>query len=74
MTREKPSFSKPFDDSLICSELVIEMMRVDGLDIEDHTILEHTRIRELLYRHANAALRVMRRIEEREANIRPSQT
>jgi hypothetical protein len=72
MSRKKPTYSKPFDEALIRARLIEEMMIEDGWSKFDESLFANTKAVAVFARHANAALRVFKWIEERENNIRPS--
>jgi hypothetical protein len=73
MIRITSTFSKPFNDAMIRSELIQEMMVADGWSKDDEEwLLTQKKVLEIFDRHADAALRVFRRIEERENNLKPS--
>ncbi len=73
MSRKKRTFSKPFNEALIHAELIQEMMIEDGWSGLDETVLRaNKKALAIFTRHAEAALRVLKRIEEREANLKPS--
>jgi hypothetical protein len=58
---------------MIRSELIQEMMVADGWSKDDEEwLLTQKKVLEIFDRHADAALRVFRRIEERENNLKPS--
>jgi hypothetical protein len=73
MSRKKPTFTKPFDEALIRARLIEEMMIEDGWSKFDESLFANKETLALFARHANAALRVFKWIEERENNIRPSE-
>ena len=74
MIRITSTFSKPFNDAMIRSELIQEMMVADGWSKDDEEwLFTQKKVWEIFYRHADAALRVIRRIEERENSIKPSE-
>jgi hypothetical protein len=73
MIRIRSTFSKPFNDAMIRSELIQEMMIADGWSKHDEEwLFTQEKVMEIFARHADAALRVFRRIEERENNMKPS--
>ena len=74
MNRKKRTFSKPFDDALIKAEMVEEMAIEDGWTSLDECMAEAPSAIDVFMRHAEAAMRVMRRIEERESLVKPSET
>jgi hypothetical protein len=73
MSRKKPTFSKPFDETMIRSELIQEMMIADGWAGVDKALFADSKTLGAFERHADAALRVFKRIEECENHIRPSE-
>ena len=73
MNRAKSTFSKPFNEALIRAELIQEMLLADGWTQDEEIKELDPKIMGIFDRHADAALRVMRRIEERENDIRPSE-
>jgi hypothetical protein len=73
MNRKKRTFSKPFDDALIKMEMIGEMAIEDGWASLDECLEQAPKALAILTRHAEAALRVMKRIEERECTMRPSE-
>ena len=72
MNRITPTFSRPFDEALIRLELIDEMIREDGWGTLDDCVRDAPQALKIFERHATAALRVFRRLEEREQHIRPS--
>lgn len=73
MPRKRPAFSRPFNEALIKAEMINEMIAEDGWPSLEECLRRAPNALETFARHADAALRVIQRIDEREANLKPSE-
>jgi hypothetical protein len=70
-TKEK-SFSETFDEALFKAEMIREMAIEDGWKSLDECLEQAPGALDILLRHADAALRALKRIREREKGASPS--
>ncbi len=72
MNRKKPTFSRTFDDAAFATAIIGEIAQAEGWDSLDRCMEKDMNAFRSYQRHAEAAVRALRKLEWRDNNFKPS--